>query len=126
MNTCMFSGNMVTDVEIRELDGGNKVGNFRFAVNRKYKDRGGETKEETAWLDMEVWNRTAEILQEYGGKGKKLIIDRCRVKTDQWENDEGEKRSKQVFVVDGFEFAGTKADNETSSKSDVPKEDVPF
>lgn len=127
MNTCMFSGNMTRDVEVRTTPNGTTVGNFGLAVNRKYKS-GDELKEETAWLDCEVWGKQAEILSKYGGKGKKLLIEKSRVKTDQWETEEGQKRSKQIFVVENFEFIGAKLDKteENSSGDESNTPNVPF
>jgi len=101
MNSCVLSGNLTRDTETKTFDGGNTVAHVGLAVNRKYRVD-DKLVEEVTFVNLEAWGRQAEVLGEYGKKGKKILFD-CRYKVDNWEKD-GEKRSSPVFVVNNFEF----------------------
>lgn len=103
LNKVYLTGRVTRDVEVRELSGGKKVATVGFASNRKF----GE-KEEVTFVDLEVWDKPAEILGEYAQKGKQLLIE-GRLKLDQWEKD-GQKQSKLVVVVEDFKFLGAKSE----------------
>lgn len=100
-NRVVLVGNLTRDVELKYVGDGKAVANFGLAVNEKYKD-----KEETTFVDLTAWGRTAEIISEYTSKGSQLMIE-GRLKLDQWEQD-GVKRSKLKVVVDKAILLGGK------------------
>jgi single-strand DNA-binding protein len=108
-NKVMLMGNLTRDIEIKFLPQGNQaVGNFGIAMNRKFKTASGEEREETTFVDCEVWGRTAEIMKQYLSKGRPVFIE-GRLKLDQWEDKEGKKQSKLRVVVENFQFIGSPA-----------------
>jgi single-strand DNA-binding protein len=103
-NKVMLMGNLTRDIEIRHTSGNTAVGNFGLAVNRKYKTQSGEQREEVAFIDCEVWGRTAEVMSQYLSKGRPVFVE-GRLKLDQWEDrNGGGKRSKLSVVVENFQF----------------------
>ena len=96
----IIHGNMTRDPELRKA-GEYDVANFSVAINHKNKD-----KEETHFVNCEAWNKTGENICNFFEKGKEIM---CwgRMKTESWESD-GEKKSKDVMVVAGFDFCGKK------------------
>ncbi len=103
-NKVMLMGNLTRDIEIRHTPSNTAVGNFGLAVNRKYKTQSGEQREEVAFIDCEVWGRTAEVMAQYLSKGRPVFIE-GRLKFDTWEDrNGGGKRSKLSVVVDNFQF----------------------
>ncbi|MEA1928509.1 MAG: single-stranded DNA-binding protein [Candidatus Auribacterota bacterium] len=93
VNTVILAGNLTRDPEVRYTPQGSAVSNFGLAVNRTYKSRDGDKKEEVNFFDIEVWGRQAETCGEYLKKGSPVLIE-GRLKQDSWENKEGQKRNK--------------------------------
>ena len=97
MNTVNLIGHLTSDIETRYSPNGNPVANFGIAVNRRYR-QGDEIKQETTFVDLVAFNRTAEIAQEYLGKGRPVGIE-GRLRFRSWETQGGDKRSKLEVVV---------------------------
>jgi len=103
-NKVFLMGNLTRDIEIRHTSGNTAVGNFGIAMNRKFRTQSGENREETTFVDCEVWGRTAEVMSQYLSKGRPVFIE-GRLKLDQWEDKkDGSKRSKLNVVVENFQF----------------------
>ena len=110
LNKVMLMGNLTRDVEIKHLSGENAVGNFGMAVNRKFKARDGDMREEVTFVDCEVWGRTAEVMGQYLSKGRPVFIE-GRLKLDTWQDKtDGSNRSKLKVVVDSFQFIDSRND----------------
>lgn len=102
LNRVMLIGRMTRDPELRYTPGGTAVADMGLAVNRKYGNKDGETKEETLFVDCTAWSKAAEALSEYTRKGSTVFIE-GRLQLEEWER-EGVKRSKIKVVVEGFQF----------------------
>ena len=107
VNKVMLMGNLTRDIELKHLTSGQVVGSFGIAVNRRYKTKDGETREEVAFIDCEAWARTAEVMSQYLSKGRPVFIE-GRLKLDQWEAQDGTKRSKLKVVVEQFQFVDSR------------------
>ena len=83
------------------------VAQIGLAVNRRFKTKEGETKDEVTFIDCEAWGRTAEVMQQYLSKGKPVFIE-GRLKLDQWQDKDGGNRSKLKVVIESFEFIDSK------------------
>lgn len=99
-------GNLTRDVEVKYLQSGMAVAEVGLAVNDRRKNQQGEWIEETTFVDVTMWGRTAEIAAEYLGKGSPVLIE-GRLKLDQWET-EGQKRSKLRVVCERMQMVGSK------------------
>ena len=108
-NKVILVGNLTRDVEIRYTPGGTAVGNTGLAVNRKFKAATGEQKEETMFVDISFFGRTAEIANQYLRKGSKVLVD-GRLKLDQWTAQDGTKRSKHSVTVENMQMLGSRED----------------
>ncbi|MCA9082902.1 MAG: single-stranded DNA-binding protein [Planctomycetaceae bacterium] len=98
-NRVILLGNVTRDPEVRYTTGGTAVTELGIAVNRYWTDKGSnERKEETTFVDVTLWGRTAEVAGEYLAKGRPVLIE-GRLQLDQWEDREsGQKRSKLRVV----------------------------
>lgn len=103
VNKVFLMGNLTRDVELRSLPSGTSVGNFGLAVNERFKDRNEQWQERANFIDCEIFGRRAEVMHQYLAKGKPVFIE-GKLRLDQWENQQGEKRSKLKVVVDDFQF----------------------
>jgi single-strand DNA-binding protein len=126
-NNVTLMGNLVDNVDCKEIGDSNSVGKFRLAVNRSYVTKGGEKRTETLFIDCEIWGRRADALKKYTSKGDPLLINGY-LKQDVWETEDGGKRSKILVSVQDFEFISTKNSEKSPSKakSEPALEDVPF
>lgn len=105
-NRVILMGNMTRDVELKYTPGGTPVTDITLAVNDRRKNAQGEWIDETTFVDVTLWGRTAELAGEYLGKGSPLLVE-GRLKLDTWETD-GQKRSKLRVVCDRMQFVGGK------------------
>lgn len=104
LNQCTLAGTMTRDAEVSYTPKGTAVAKFALAINRIWKDDDGAKHEEVAFVDFEAWGRTAEIIEEFTGKGHTILIE-GRLKQDTWDDKTtGAKRSKLKVVVEKFHF----------------------
>lgn len=97
-------GHLVRDPEMKHLDGGQDLCKFSLAINRRWRDRNGEQKEEVAYVDCEAWGKTGETICRYHAKGDPIYVT-GRLKLDQWKDaKDGSPRSKLKVVVEFFQF----------------------
>ena len=108
LNKVMLMGNLTRDVEVATTPKGTVVGKFGLAVSRKYKTESGEMKEETTFVDITLFGRTAEIAGQFLSKGKPVFIE-GRLQLDTWDDKQtGQKRSKLYVVGDAMQLIGTR------------------
>ena len=103
MNVVTLIGNLSSDVELRELDGGRRVGTFRIAVNRPTEGT------EADFFRVTVWERQAELCAQCLAKGRKVGIE-GRLRTNRWEDGDGNKRSSVEIVATRVEFLSPPSD----------------
>jgi single-strand DNA-binding protein len=96
VNVVTLIGNLATDVELREVNGGKKVASFLLAV-----DRPAAT--EADFIPVATWERQAEVCAQYLGKGKRVAVD-GRLRSRTWETQQGERRSALEVVANRVEF----------------------
>ncbi|MSQ90313.1 MAG: single-stranded DNA-binding protein [Phycisphaerales bacterium] len=104
-NKVLLMGNLTRDVELKHIAGNQAVAEIGLAVNRSFKTKDGEDREETTFVDCEAWGRTAEVMKQYLSKGRPVFIE-GRLKLDQWTDKDGQKRSKMRVVIESFQFVG--------------------
>ena len=106
-NRVVLMGNVTRDIELRYLPSGTAVCEIGLAVNERRKNQQtGEWGEETIFVDVTLWNRTAEVAGEYLTKGSSVLIE-GRLRMDTWEQD-GQKRSKIKVVADQMVLLGSR------------------
>jgi single-strand DNA-binding protein len=107
-NRVILIGNLTRDPELRYLPSGMAVTDIGLAVNDRRKNANGEWVEETTFVDVTLWGRTAEVVGEYLGKGSPVLIE-GRLKMDSWDDKQtGQKRSKLKVVGDRMQMLGAK------------------
>ncbi|MGE0760611.1 MAG: single-stranded DNA-binding protein [Pirellulaceae bacterium] len=114
-NRVVLLGNLTRDIELKRTQNGLAVTEIGLAINERRKGQTAEIIEETVFVDITLWGRTAEIASEYLSKGSPVLIE-GRLKYDTWEKD-GQKRSKLRVVGETLQLLGTKGENRSSGKS---------
>jgi len=105
VNKVILIGNLTRDPELRYTPNGAAVIDFGMAINRKWRGKDGQMSEDTCFVDLQAWARSAEVISEYCHKGDPLYVE-GRLKLDSWEGRDGQKRSKLRVVVENFQFLG--------------------
>ena len=121
LNKVFLIGNLTRDPELRYTPSGTPICEFGLAVNRSYRTRDGEQRDETCFVNVSMWGRRGEVISEYFSKGTPILIE-GRLKFDTWETAEG-RRSKLSVVAENFEFMGRPAPGTapTEADSDRPR-----
>ena len=110
-NKVILIGNLTRDPQVKYTTGGTAVAELGMAVSRQWFDKQSNTKkEETTFVDVTLWGRTAEIAGEYLAKGRPVLIE-GRLQLDTWDDREtGQKRSKLKVVGENMTMLGSRAD----------------
>ena len=133
-NRVMLMGNLTRDPELRYTTGGAPVCDLGLAINRKWKDKSGETKDEVCFVTVVTWAKQAEACGGYLKKGDPVFVE-GRLQSKAWETEAKEKRTKLEVVADRVEFLLPKraeVDNAPdegtpeATKPEVAEEDIPF
>ena len=111
-NKVILMGNLTRDPEMKYLPSGTAVANFGIAMSEKYTDKqSGEQRENVCFVDVEAWDRQAEIVNEYLSKGSPVFLEGA-LKLDSWETPEGEKRSKLRVRMFRMQLIGGRRDGD--------------
>lgn len=113
-NKVILVGNLTRDPQVKYTTGGTAVTEIGLAVNRRWLDKqSNQWKDETTFVDVTLWGRTAEIAGEYLAKGRPVLIE-GRLQLDTWDDREsGQKRSKLRVVGENMTMLGGKGDGPT-------------
>ncbi|MFO3694441.1 single-stranded DNA-binding protein, partial [Staphylococcus felis] len=104
--------------------GQTQVTNFAMAVDNPFK------KDDTSFFEIVAFGKTAELLNNYCGKGSKILIE-GNLKQDRFEDKNGNNRSVVRVIANRIEFLDNKNDNQTNNqpqqqRGQAPVQDNPF
>lgn len=105
-NRVILMGNLTRDIQLRYTPGGTPVTEVGMAVSDRRKGQNGEWIDETTFVEITFWGRTAEVAAEYLSKGSPVFIE-GRLKYESWEKD-GQKHSKLRVVCDRMQMLGSR------------------
>jgi len=129
LNRVLLMGNLTRDPELRYIPSGTAVANFGLAVNRFYTTQDGERKEETCFVDIEAWGKTAENCANYLTKGRLVFIE-GRLRFHSWETEDGQKRSKLSVRAFRVQFLGGRREEGEPGAEEMGEveadNDIPF
>ena len=117
LNKVMLIGNVGNDPEIRYLDSTNpqspqgnaKVASFRLATTERFRDRNGETRENTEWHSIVAWRSNADLVEKFVHKGSQIYIE-GKLRTRQWTDQTGAKRFTTEVQADNIQLLGKRPD----------------
>src|ERR1700740_334064 len=138
LNKVQLAGRLTRDPEIRHTTSGTAIADISLAVSRFYKNEAGETRDETDFIDVTAFGRSAEIIQKHLHKGNPIFVE-GRLKLDQWDDKQtGAKRSRLKVIAESMQFVGPRlqapapfaqqpgAPAPAGSNADIEPEDIPF
>jgi single-strand DNA-binding protein len=138
INKVILIGNLGRDPEVRYTPSGTAVANFSIATTENWTNRDGDKESRTEWHRIVAWGRLGEICGEYLSKGKQVYIE-GRIQTNEWEDQEGNKRQTKEIVALTMQMLGTRASSEprdvvdessgpgpATASSGPTEDDIPF
>lgn len=126
MNVYTIMGNLGRDPELRYTQNGKAVCNFSVAVDAGFGDN-----KSTTWVKCVVWGKGAEIVEKYFNKGSRICCT-GEIRTDEYEDRDGNKRQSWELNVRDFDFVDRKGEGPASGPSSEPPsqsfddDDIPF
>ena len=122
LNKVLLLGNLGNDPETRVTPDGKQVSKIRMAVNRSYKNREGDTIEDTQWFNIEAWSGYSKVVDQYLKSGDRVYIE-GRLKTEEYEKDGETKYFTKVVVQELIMLGGP---NGPSGSGNPEEDDIPF
>jgi len=111
-NKVILVGNLTRDIEVRYTSSGMAIAKVGIATNRKFKSATGEMKDETMFIDITFFGRTAEVANQYLRKGSKVLVE-GRLILEQWVAQDGTKRSRHSVTVETMQMLDSRGDNQS-------------
>lgn len=119
INKVILIGRLGKDPEVRYTPNGSPVAKFSLATDEVFKDRTGEQQRRTEWHNIVAWNKLAEICGEYLTKGKQVYIEGS-IRSRQWEDQSGNKRTAYEIVARDMKMLGAKGDTDRAPATPLP------
>jgi single-strand DNA-binding protein len=117
LNKVMLIGHLGDDLKMHYFEGGNSIGRFPLATNEVYLNKTtGEKITSTEWHNLVVRNKAAEICEKYLSKGDKIYIE-GRIKSRNWQSDDGTTKYTTEIQVTEFVFLSTKKNSDQYKES---------
>jgi single-strand DNA-binding protein len=110
--------NLGADGELRYTQGGEPVLSLRMACTEKYRDKDGNPKESTEWIDGTFWGKRAESLAQHMTKGTRLYVE-GKFTTRSYEKD-GVKHFRSGIKIMEVEFTGGKREGDGDHADAAP------
>lgn len=122
-SSVILVGNLTADPELRYTNSGTGICNLRLAVSRKYRSQ-NELKEETAFIDVEVWGKQIDPVSKYCSKGSQVLVD-GRIKQERWnDRNSGAQRTRLVVVANTVQFLGAPKQRQQQAPQQAPPPQV--
>ena len=102
-NEVILIGNLTRDPELRRTPNNVAVCDICVAINRKYNTGDGQERDEVCFIDIVVWAKQAESCNKYLNKGASVFVE-GRLKNDNWEDKEGNKRTRLRVIAERVQF----------------------
>ena len=105
LNKVFLIGNLTRAPELRYTPASVAVANLGLAVNRRFRDKNGEFKEDVCFLTVTVWDKQAEACCQFLQKGSPIFVEGV-LQSRSWETGDGQKRSTIDVRAERIQFLG--------------------
>lgn len=123
LNRVQLIGRLGKDPEGKFTPTGKQVTHFSVAVSERWKNRDGENKEYTEWINVEAWGRLGEVCNQYLRKGSLVYVE-GRLKTDKYV-DEGETKYFTKVVAQMVQFLDSRIGDVLDEQDEPTGEEDP-
>lgn len=120
LNLCVFIGRVGRDPEVRNLPSGEAVCSASIAVSKRWKDKAsGETKEQTTWVPLSMFGKTAELFGQYAKKGTQVRVT-GEFSVRKYTDKEGNEKTATEIKVQDFQLLGAKPEGAAGAPARAP------
>lgn len=105
LNVVAIMGRLAADPQMRQTQAGKSVCHFRIACDRGRKDANGQN--QTDWLDVVAWDKTADFVSRYFSKGSMIAVT-GRLQSRNYQDKNGNNRTAIEIVANQVSFCGEK------------------
>jgi single-strand DNA-binding protein len=121
VNKVILIGNLTREPDYRQMPSGSAVTDFGMAMNRRFTNSRGEQQEDTCFVDIAAFGRTADVIRNYCHKGDPLFVE-GRLRFDQWDDKaSGAKRSRLTVVAESVELLSRRGNAPDGSQGGYPQ-----
>lgn len=121
VNKAILLGNLGADPEVRTLENGVKVANFRIATSESYKDRNtGERITRTEWHNIVLWRGLAEVAERFLHKGDQIFVE-GKLQTRTYQDKDGQNRYVTEVVANEMTMLGKRDSGDQSQSQNRPE-----
>lgn len=124
LNKALLIGNVGKDPEVRHLESGATVATFTLATSERFRDRSGETRENTEWHNIVAWRQLADFAANYIKKGAQVYVEGS-LRTRSWDDQTGAKRYTTEIVASTIQLLGRKGENPASEGAPAAQRTAP-
>ena len=122
LNKTMLFGNLTRDPELVEFSSGSSLCKINIALNSSYKDKDGEKKENTTFLQLSAWGKRGESIATYMKKGDNAYFE-VEIRNNNYEKEDGTKVYDYEFRVTNFQFGiNPRRENQVQDETQAPAE----
>ncbi len=129
VNKVILIGHLGKDPEVRYTPNGDAVAEVSLATTETVKKDGGQREDRTEWHNLILWRSQAEFAKEWLKKGQLVYVE-GKIQTRQWEDREGQKRSRTEIQVDQIVTLGSRVKGKEAAAAEeaeaTPADDIPF
>lgn len=118
-NKIVIIGNLTRDVELRYLPSNVALATIGLASNRRFKKQDGTMADETCFVDVKLFGRTAEVASQFLIKGSRVLIE-GRLSFETWQDQTGAKRSKHTIIAESMNMLDSKSSRENTDSYAQP------
>lgn len=119
-NRVILLGNLTRDPELRTTPNGTSICRFSIAASRQFRNADGSAREEVVFVEIDSFGKQAETIARYMAKGRPILVE-GRLRLDQWESQNGEKRSRLMVVAENFQFLGSPKQDGSGFSDGIPE-----
>ncbi len=131
-NRVILMGNLTRDPDVRTAgSSGMKVARLSMAVNERRRDRSGQVQEVPVFVDVDAWDRLAELCGQYLVKGSPILVE-GRLQMDTWEKDGVKHQKLKVrsstikFLPKGERLVSQETPSEAKGPAHAPAAPAPI
>ena len=132
-NKVIIMGNLTRDPDVRAAGpSGMRVARLGLAINERRRDRNGQVQDFPVFIDVDAWDRLAELCGQYLTKGSSVLVE-GRLQMDTWEKDGVRHQKLKVrastikFLPKGDRAPGAiRPAGGIAGASEGDTEDIPF
>ena len=114
LNKVLLIGRVGQDPEKKVTPAGHSIVNISLATSERFKDKSGTQQEKVEWHKIVLWNRLAEIVEQYCHKGSQLFVEGS-LQTRDWQDKDGNKRYTTEIVARNIQMLDSKGQSDNQS-----------